>query len=49
MAKSKVTDIENVVNGFKVESMPLDRYTSFDFCYNYFLTTKDLNADIEKS
>jgi len=43
------TDIETVVNKFKTQSNPDDRYTSFDFCYNYFKTTKDLNKDIEKS
>lgn len=42
-------DIEIVVNQFKENSKPNDRYTSFDYCYNYFLSTKDLNNDIEKS
>jgi hypothetical protein len=43
------TDIETVVNRFKSKSGPYDRYTSFDYCYNYFRQTKDLNQDIEKS
>jgi hypothetical protein len=43
------TNIEEVVNKFKSQSNPDDRYTSFDYCYNYFRTTKDLNQDIEKS
>lgn len=43
------TDIEIVVNKFKSQSNPNDRYTSFDYCYNYFLTTTDLTQDIEKS
>jgi hypothetical protein len=42
-------DIETVVNKFKEDSKPDDRYTSFDYCYNYFLETKNLNNDIEKS
>lgn len=42
-------DIESVVEDFKLRSGPKDRYTSFDYCYNYFLETVDLKADIEKS
>lgn len=43
------TDIETLVNKFKTQSNPEDRYTSFDYCYNYFKTTEDLTKDIEKS
>jgi hypothetical protein len=43
------TDIETIVNKFKSQSNPDDRYTSFDYCYNYFRTTNDLTQDIEKS
>ena len=43
------TDIELVINDFKDKSKPDDRYTSFDYCYNYFRTTNDLTIDIEKS
>ncbi|RNL90131.1 hypothetical protein ED312_06640 [Sinomicrobium pectinilyticum] len=43
------TDIVMEVEKFKVHSHPEDRYTSFDYCYNYFLTTSDLTKDIEKS
>jgi hypothetical protein len=43
------TDIELVIEDFKVKSGPNDRYASFDYCYNYFRSTKDLNVDIEKS
>lgn len=43
------TDIERNVTKFKSQMNPNDRYTSFDYCYNYFLTTKDLTQDIEKS
>ena len=45
----KKNDIESIVNKFKTQSNPDDRYTSFDYCYNYFKTTKDLTNDIEKS
>ncbi|OJU54401.1 MAG: hypothetical protein BGN96_13240 [Bacteroidales bacterium 45-6] len=43
------TDIEPIVNKFKSQSNPDDRYTSFDYCYNYFRMTNDLTQDIEKS
>lgn len=43
------TDIETVVNKFKAQSNPDDRYTSFDYCYNYFRKTENLSNDIEKS
>jgi hypothetical protein len=43
------TDIETIVNKFKSQSNPDDRYTSFDYCYNYFRTTNDITQDIEKS
>ncbi len=45
----KRTDIEKEVKRFKAKSNPNHRYTSFDYCYNYFLTTKNLTKDIEKS
>jgi len=45
----KQIDIELVINDFKDKSKPEDRYTSFDYCYNYFRSTYDLTADIEKS
>lgn len=41
--------IESVVGNFKNNSKPKDRYTSFDYCYNYFKETNDLTKDIEKS
>lgn len=43
------TDIETVINKYKDKSGPNDRYTSFDYCFNYFKTTRDLGSDIEKS
>lgn len=42
-------DIEKVVTAFISKSGSMDRYASFDYCYNYFRTTKDLVRDIEKS
>lgn len=45
----KRTDIESVIEDFKSKSKPDDRFTSFDYCYNYFRTTNDLNKDVEKS
>lgn len=45
----KEYSIEYIVSEFKTKSAPEDRYTSFDYCYNYFRTTNDLTADIEKS
>jgi len=45
----KRTDIELVIAKYKSKSEPDDRYTSFDYCYNYFRTTTDLTQDIEKS
>ena len=41
-------DIELVVNKFKSQLNPNDRYTSFDYCYNYFKTTKDLTKDLRR-
>ena len=43
------TDIDTIVNKFKIQSNPDDRYTSFDYCYNYFRATNDITKDIEKS
>jgi hypothetical protein len=43
------TDIETVLQAFKSRTGPTDRYTSFDYCYNYFLKADDLERDVEKS
>lgn len=45
----KRPDIELVIAKYKSKSEPDDRYTSFDYCYNYFRSTNDLTQDIEKS
>ncbi len=49
--KLEQNDIQSIINEFKSKSDPTDRYTSFDFCYNYFRTTtpSDLLINIEKS
>jgi len=45
----KIENLENHINEFKIKAGVTDRYTSFDYCYNYFRNTKNLNIDIEKS
>ena len=42
------TNIETIVNRFKSQSNPDDRYTSFDYCYNYFRPSNNITQDIEK-
>lgn len=45
-----VSDFELVLKDFLSKSgNPEHRYASFDFCYNYFRTTPDVERDIEKS
>ena len=45
----KRDNIESVIEYYKSKSKPEDRFTSFDYCYNYFRSTTDLEKDIEKS
>jgi hypothetical protein len=47
----KKSDIRNVIIDFKKDLSPTHRFSSFDYCYNYFMTVKgdDLLIDIEKS
>ena len=45
----KVENLTAMIDVFKAQSEPIDRNTSFDYCYNYFKTTEDLTADLEKS
>lgn len=45
----KVDDLEGVITKFKSKSDQMDRYTSFDYCYNYFKTNENFQKDIEKS
>ncbi len=45
----KVENLEIHINEFKSKTGTTERYTSFDYCYNYFRNTTDLNNDIEKS
>jgi hypothetical protein len=43
------SDIIAAVDKYRADSGSNDRYTSFDYCYNYFVTTTDLEQDMEKS
>ena len=43
------SEIITAVDKYRAESGTDERYTSFDYCYNYFITTSDLELDIEKS
>ena len=45
----KIDNLEKHIEEFKNKTDVTDRYTSFDYCYNYFKNTKDLTIDIEKS
>ncbi|WP_348823444.1 hypothetical protein [Flavobacterium aestuarii] len=42
-------NIESVIKQFRNDSQPEQRYTSFDYCYNYFRLNENLTQDIEKS
>jgi hypothetical protein len=43
------TEIITAIENYKANSGPDERYISFDYCYNYFVTTDDLEQDIERS
>jgi hypothetical protein len=45
----KRDEIEKIVNEYKQEIKVDHRYASFDYCYNYFKTTDNIEIDIEKS
>jgi hypothetical protein len=45
----KQDDIQEIVKNYYEQMNPEHRYTSFDYCYNYFKTTSDLTKDMEKS
>ena len=49
--KLEQNDIQSIINEFKSKSDPADRYTSFDFCYNYLriTTPSALLINFEKS
>ncbi len=44
----KIKNLEIHIDEFKSKAAATDRYTSFDYCYNYFRNTSDLTKDIEK-
>lgn len=45
----KREDVQGVTKDFLAKSNVENRYSSFDYCYNYFVTTIDPKIDIEKS
>ena len=45
----KVDDLDGIITKFKSKSDQMDRYTSFDYCYNYFKANENFQKDIEKS
>jgi hypothetical protein len=45
----KQDDFEEIVGKFTALEQPEHRYSSFDYCYNYFYTIDDLTKDMEKS
>ena len=45
----KQDNLETAIETFTEKTNFLDRYASFDFCFNYFKTTENITKDIEKS
>jgi hypothetical protein len=45
----KQNDIEEIVGKFISLRNAEHRYSSFDYCYNYFYKNSDLTKDMEKS
>ena len=45
----KQNNFEETISKFTELGKPEHRYSSFDYCYNYFLKENDLTKDIEKS
>ena len=45
----KQNNFEKIVRKFTALGNPEHRYSSFDYCYNYFYKENDLTKDIEKS
>ena len=45
----KRENITEIVQEFHTKLKQNERFSSFDYCYNYFKTTSDLKFDIEKS
>jgi len=44
-----MNDLKSIIQEYAQKIHPEHRYTSFDYCYNYFRTMDDLTEDIEKS
>jgi len=45
----KQNNFEETIGKFTKLGIPEHRYSSFDYCYNYFLKENDLTKDMEKS
>jgi len=45
----KQNNVEIIVENYLQQRTPEHRYTSFDYCYNYFNSGDDLTKDMEKS
>ena len=45
----KQDNFDEIINNFLKLANPEHRYSSFDYCYNYFFTVDDLTKDMEKS
>lgn len=45
----KQDDIKNILEQYTKKTGAEERFSSFDYCYNYFKNTDDYLADIEKS
>lgn len=43
------SDLEETIGKFSGKTGSNDRYTSFDYCYNYFRTNEDPTDELEKS
>ena len=45
----KQENFDEIINKYLNLANPEHRYSSFDYCYNYFFTVEDLTKDMEKS
>jgi len=47
----KINNLDKIIENFisKFYLKPEDRYSSFDYCYNYFRRTENITGNIEKS
>ncbi|MDR2923493.1 MAG: hypothetical protein LBU85_09160 [Treponema sp.] len=45
----KQNNFESIISKYTTDNTPEQRYSSFDYCYNYFFANNNLVKDIEKS